>query len=110
MGLAKTLISSSPANRLSATIRTFKLVSEFNILVLGAAVPVLLVIPGFLDEILATLAIVVLGSIAVVLRKSFIRNRKNILEKLTAAEAAGKISKRLLDEAVKNLNAITISR
>lgn len=95
---------------ISKLLNTLRLVSENNILALGALVPVLALIPGILDEFLAVASITI-AAFGVILFRTYLRkNREKLLEKLEVGKDDGLIDEDTYSEAVKNLNTLTIAK
>ncbi|MDJ0822404.1 MAG: hypothetical protein QNJ09_11435 [Paracoccaceae bacterium] len=75
-----------------------------------ALVPVLLIVPGVLDELIVAAIIFVLAAPYLAFRFYVIHQREAFLTMIDSAEVSGRISKERANEARHDLNHITVGR
>lgn len=103
-------IDNQDPKSITRQLKTFKLLSENNILAFGALIPVLALVPGFIDELIGLTGVIAIGLAALALRQNLVASRNQIIHKLDDAREKGIIHEEEYKEAIRDLNSITVAK
>lgn len=95
-----------PATFLPTVLKIVGLTSGKEMLL--AALPVLLIIPGVFDEILAGLLAIIAMLVIVIMRYYISINQAKFERRIQTASASGEMSEKVASEALHNLRELTV--